>query len=74
MFSGKNIDARIIMTLIAGILFFLLSPGVLVSLPPGMSTIIQSATHALVFMVVWFFASKHIWKQLKSMGIVIKST
>lgn len=36
------------------ILFFVLSPGVLVSLPPGSSTVVQALTHAVVFGVVYY--------------------
>ena len=35
------------------ILFVLLSPGVLLALPPGQSTVIQAVTHAVVFGVVY---------------------
>lgn len=35
------------------ILFVLLSPGVLLALPPGQSTLIQAVTHAVVFGVVY---------------------
>jgi hypothetical protein len=36
----------------AAILFFLLTPGVVVSLPPGSSLLVKAATHAVVFAVV----------------------
>ena len=35
------------------ILFVLLTPGVLVALPPGQSTLVQAVTHAAVFGVVY---------------------
>lgn len=35
------------------VLFVLLSPGVLVSLPPGQSHLIQVVTHAVVFGVAY---------------------
>jgi hypothetical protein len=35
------------------ILFVLLTPGVLVALPPGQSLLVQSVTHAVVFGVVY---------------------
>ncbi len=35
------------------ILFILLSPGVLLSLPPGSSRLVQTVTHAAVFGVVY---------------------
>ena len=42
-------------------LFFLLTPGVLVSLPPGSSHRVQAAVHAVVFAVVLGFS----WKLVK---------
>ena len=41
------------------ILFFLLTPGILLSLPPGGSKYTVAATHALVFgLVTWFLQSR----------------
>lgn len=37
------------------VLFFVLTPGVLVSLPPGSSFTVQAATHAVVFALVHKF-------------------
>lgn len=42
----------IIMTIYAFILFFLLTPGILLSLPPGGSKIVTALTHALVFAII----------------------
>jgi uncharacterized membrane protein YdjX (TVP38/TMEM64 family) len=44
------IDANIFVPVI---LFILLTPGVLLSLPPGQSRIVQTVTHAVVFGVVY---------------------
>jgi hypothetical protein len=44
------IDANV---LVPVILFVLLSPGILLSLPPGSSHLIQVVTHAVVFGVVY---------------------
>lgn len=44
------IDANV---LVPVILFVLLSPGVLLSLPPGQSRIVQVVTHAVVFGAVY---------------------
>jgi hypothetical protein len=46
----KMIDANV---LVPVILFVLLSPGILLSLPPGSSHLIQVVTHAVVFGVVY---------------------
>jgi hypothetical protein len=45
------IDANV---LVPVVLFILLSPGVLLSLPPGQSQIVQVVTHAVVFGAVYF--------------------
>jgi hypothetical protein len=36
------------------ILFIILSPGVLLSLPPGQSLLVQVLTHAVVFGLVYY--------------------
>ena len=53
------------MFLILAILAFILSPGVLIRLPPGQSDRVVAATHALVLALVWFTASKTLWKLTK---------
>ncbi len=42
----------------AAVLFYLLTPGVLVSLPPGGSRTTVAVTHAIVFSVVWCYTYK----------------
>lgn len=44
------IDANVIVPVV---LFILLSPGVILSLPPGASRLVQVATHAVVFGIVY---------------------
>jgi hypothetical protein len=46
-------------------LFYALSPGVIVALPPGASHQVQIATHAVVFAVVATFTWKVAKKYLK---------
>jgi hypothetical protein len=46
----KMIDANV---LVPVVLFVLLSPGVLLSLPPGSSHLVQVVTHAVVFGAVY---------------------
>lgn len=36
------------------LLFVLLSPGVLLALPPGQTTVVQAVTHAAVFGLVYW--------------------
>ena len=40
------------------VLFVVLTPGVLVNLPPGGSKYVVLATHALIFAVVWQLTHK----------------
>ena len=46
------------------ILFTLLTPGVLVSLPPRSSKLTTALTHGLVFAAVFHFTHKLIWNTL----------
>jgi hypothetical protein len=46
------------MMVYAAVLFYLLTPGVLVRLPPGASTMTVNLTHAVVFSVVWCYTHK----------------
>lgn len=39
--------------LVLGALFVLLTPGVVLSLPPGSSLLVQAVVHAVVFVLVW---------------------
>ena len=52
------------MTLYAAVLFFVLTPGVLLSLPPGASKLTVAATHAVVFAAVWHFTYKMVYRAL----------
>jgi hypothetical protein len=46
------------MMVYAAVLFYLLTPGVLVRLPPGASTMTVNLTHAVVFAVVFCYTYK----------------
>jgi uncharacterized membrane protein len=46
------------MMVYAAVLFYLLTPGVLVRLPPGASTMTVNLTHAVVFAVVFCYTHK----------------
>lgn len=54
----------LVMFLFTAVLFFLLTPGILLSLPPGGSKMVVAATHAVVFGLV--FSLSH--NMLMSMG------
>jgi hypothetical protein len=53
-----------LMTLYIAALFFVLTPGVLVSLPPGAKKITVALTHALVFALVYHLTHKMVWRGL----------
>lgn len=46
----------------AAILFFLLSPGVLLRLPPKGSKFVVLATHAVIFAIILGLTGKIVWK------------
>jgi len=49
---------NLIMFIVSAVLFFILTPGILLSLPPGGSKMTVAITHAIVFGLVWTLASK----------------
>jgi cytochrome b561 len=51
-----------IMSLYVAALFFVLTPGVLVSLPPGGKKLTVALTHAVVFAIVYHFTHKLVWR------------
>ena len=53
-----------IMTLLMAILFFILTPGILVSLPPGCDTYTTAIFHAIVFALVWMLIKNPIYGAL----------
>ena len=48
------------------VLFFVLTPGILVSLPSGGSKTTVAAVHALVFALIFHFTHKLVWNVTKS--------
>jgi hypothetical protein len=58
---------NILMTLYVVILFFLLSPGVLVSIPPSSGKVTKAFVHAIVFGIVWHFTNKMVWNMVSRM-------
>ena len=51
-----------LMTLYTAVLFFVLSPGILLSLPPKGSKFVVAMVHAVVFAAVFHFTHKLVWK------------
>lgn len=57
----------IAMFIYAFVLFYVLTPGILLSLPPKGSKMMVAAVHALVFAIVWSFTSKYVWMTTSSL-------
>ena len=51
-----------IITIYIALLFFVLTPGVFVRLPPKAGLMTVAAVHALVFALIWHFTHKFVWK------------
>ena len=54
------------MSVYAAVLFYLLTPGVVLSLPPGGSRMTVALTHAVVFGLVWMLTHKLVYRVLSS--------
>jgi hypothetical protein len=52
----------LIVSLYAAILFFILTPGILLSLPPKGGKFTVAAVHALVFALIFYFTHKLVWR------------
>ena len=52
----------LIVSLYAAILFFILTPGVLLRLPKNGSKLTVAAVHALVFALLFHFTHKLVWR------------
>lgn len=53
---------NVFVTLYVALLFMVLTPGVLLTLPKGGSKLVVAAVHGLVFGVVYHFTHKLVWK------------
>ena len=54
----------LLMSLYMAVLFFLLVPGVLVTLPPGGKKMTVAFTHAVVFALVYYLTHKAVYRML----------
>jgi hypothetical protein len=52
----------LVTSLYLALLFVALTPGVLLSLPPGGSKLTVAVVHGLVFAVVYHFTHKAVWR------------
>jgi len=55
---------RHLLAVFVAVLFFVLTPGVLLSLPPGGSKVAVAATHAAVFGLVFYLSHKKVMNYL----------
>ena len=53
---------HLFMFLFVAVLFFLLTPGVLLSLPPKGKKLVVAGTHAIVFALVFTLTHKIVWE------------
>jgi hypothetical protein len=53
---------EIAMFVYATLLFFVLSPGIIVRIPPNGNKRVVAAVHAVVFGIVWSLSHKLIWQ------------
>jgi hypothetical protein len=53
---------NVVLFVYAFVLFFVLTPGILLSLPPRGSKLVVAATHALVFALIFVFTHKMLMK------------
>jgi hypothetical protein len=51
-----------LMTLLAALLFFLLTPGILVTLPTKGSKVTVALVHAVIFALIYYLTYKVVWK------------
>jgi hypothetical protein len=53
---------NLIVTIYSALLFFVLTPGILLSLPPKGKPITVAIVHAVVFALVFHFTHKFVWR------------
>ena len=58
---------NVLMSVFLAILFFVLTPGVLLRLPTGGSKLMVAATHAVVFALIYHFTHKLVWRATLSL-------
>jgi hypothetical protein len=59
---------NLIVAIYSAILFFVLSPGVLLRLPSNGSKLTVAGVHAVVFALVLYFTAGFVWRWSMSMG------
>ena len=61
-----------LMFVFTALLFFVLTPGILLSLPPKGSKMMVAGVHAIVFALVWTFTHKLVFDFGVSSGLIMK--
>jgi len=56
---------QLVCSIYVGLLFFVLTPGILLSLPKKGSKYMVAATHALVFAAIYYFTHRMVWMNLE---------
>jgi hypothetical protein len=54
--------------LFSALLFFVLTPGILLTIPPKSSKTVVALVHALVYATVWQFTHKIVWDTTEGFG------
>ena len=62
------------MILFAAILFFVLTPGIFVTLPPRSGKKMVAITHAIIFALVWSLSHKMVWNVTRIFEGMSKNT
>jgi hypothetical protein len=52
----------VVIFLYSALLFFVLTPGIVISIPPNGNKRVVAAVHAVVFSVIWGISQPFIWK------------
>jgi hypothetical protein len=58
---------NVYMTIYVALLFIVLTPGVLLSLPPGGSKLVVAATHGVVFALVYCLTKTYVMNATRNM-------
>lgn len=58
---------NVYMSIYVALLFVLLTPGVLLSLPPGGSKLVVAATHGVVFALVYCLTKNYVMNATRNM-------
>jgi len=65
----------LLVSLYAAVLFFLLTPAILLRLPANGSKFVVAAVHALVFAIIFHFTHKIVWRLgARLEGMAVKET